>query len=63
MRCFLYIFVRCRKVTQAAEEQMRKLWHTTNIYMHPKIHEYAERLTQTLPGDLKVVTSSWHSMW
>lgn len=43
------------KVREAAEEQMRKLWHTTNIYMHPKIHEYAERLTQTLPGDLKVV--------
>lgn len=34
---------------------MNKLWHTTNIYLHPKIHEYAERLVQTLPGDLNVV--------
>jgi alanine-glyoxylate transaminase / (R)-3-amino-2-methylpropionate-pyruvate transaminase len=31
-----------------------RLWHTTNIYMHPKIHEYAEALTARLPGDLKV---------
>lgn len=43
------------KVTAAATEQMNKLWHTTNIYLHPKIHEYAERLTSTLPGNLKVV--------
>lgn len=34
---------------------MNTLWHTTNIYMHPKIHEYAEKLTATLPGDLKNV--------
>ncbi|XP_047502958.1 alanine--glyoxylate aminotransferase 2, mitochondrial-like [Penaeus chinensis] len=43
------------KVVAAATDQMNKLWHTTNIYLHPKIHEYAERLTETLPGDLKVV--------
>ncbi|KAG0730050.1 Alanine--glyoxylate aminotransferase 2, mitochondrial [Chionoecetes opilio] len=43
------------KVKEAATKQMSKLWHTTNIYMHPKIHEYAERITETLPGDLKVV--------
>lgn len=43
------------KIIAAATEQMNRLWHTTNIYLHPKIHEYAERLTQTLPGDLKVV--------
>lgn len=34
---------------------MKKLWHTTNIYLHPKIHEYAERLTATLPKDLNCV--------
>lgn len=34
---------------------MNTLWHTTNIYMHPKIHEYADKLTATLPGDLKNV--------
>ncbi|KAK7114554.1 alanine--glyoxylate aminotransferase 2, mitochondrial-like [Littorina saxatilis] len=43
------------KVTAAAEEQMRKLWHTTNIYLHPQIHDYAEKLTSKLPGKLKIV--------
>ncbi|CAL4113114.1 unnamed protein product [Meganyctiphanes norvegica] len=43
------------KVRLAAEAQMKSLWHTTNIYLHPKIHEYAERLIEKLPGDLKVV--------
>lgn len=42
------------KVNEAAKKQLDKLWHTTNIYLHPKIHEYAERLVATLPGDLKV---------
>ncbi|XP_046993138.1 alanine--glyoxylate aminotransferase 2, mitochondrial-like isoform X1 [Schistocerca americana] len=40
-------------VNKAAKEQMETLWHTTNIYMHPKVHEYAEKLTAKLPGDLK----------
>jgi len=43
-----------RKVNAATQAQLNKLWHTTNIYLHPKIHEYAERLVATLPGDLKV---------
>ncbi|EDW18804.2 alanine--glyoxylate aminotransferase 2, mitochondrial isoform X2 [Drosophila mojavensis] len=43
------------KVNQALSEQMSRLWHTTNIYMHPKIHEYAERLTAKFPGKLKAV--------
>lgn len=42
-------------VVAAAEKQMKKLWHTTNIYLHPKIHEYAEQLAAKLPGNLKVV--------
>uniref|UniRef100_A0A0B7AD12 Alanine--glyoxylate aminotransferase 2, mitochondrial n=1 Tax=Arion vulgaris TaxID=1028688 RepID=A0A0B7AD12_9EUPU len=42
-------------VVAAAEKQMKKLWHTTNIYLHPKIHEYAEQLVEKLPGNLKVV--------
>lgn len=44
-----------RKVNQALEQQMKQLWHTTSIYMHPKIYEYAERLASKLPGDLNVV--------
>ncbi|XP_014679555.1 PREDICTED: LOW QUALITY PROTEIN: alanine--glyoxylate aminotransferase 2 homolog 1, mitochondrial-like [Priapulus caudatus] len=42
------------KVKQALRDQMDLLWHTTNIYLHPKIHEYAEKLVARLPGDLKV---------
>ncbi|XP_065915308.1 alanine--glyoxylate aminotransferase 2, mitochondrial-like [Dysidea avara] len=43
------------KVTAAAKDQLSKLWHTTHIYMHPQVHDFAEKLTSHLPGDLKVV--------
>ncbi|NXX67094.1 AGT2 aminotransferase, partial [Spizella passerina] len=43
------------KVTMATQKQLARLWHTTNIYMHPAIHEYAEKLTSLLPYPLKVV--------
>merc|ERR1712130_584401 len=43
------------KVNEALEQQLKTLWHTTNIYLHPKVHEYAERLVATLPDPLKVV--------
>ncbi|XP_065676493.1 alanine--glyoxylate aminotransferase 2, mitochondrial-like [Hydra vulgaris] len=43
------------KVEEATFKQMRKLWHTTNIYLHPKTHEYAEKLASKMPGDLKVI--------
>ncbi|GFS49694.1 alanine--glyoxylate aminotransferase 2, mitochondrial [Trichonephila inaurata madagascariensis] len=42
------------KVTKAAVDQMHKLWHVTNLYMHPELHKYAKKLTDRLPGDLKV---------
>ncbi|XP_070575625.1 alanine--glyoxylate aminotransferase 2, mitochondrial-like isoform X2 [Ptychodera flava] len=42
------------KVVAALEKQMKTLWHTSNIYIHPKIHEYVTKLTDKLPGDLKV---------
>jgi len=42
-------------VNARLKDQVDKLWHTTNIYMHPGIHEYAEKLTAKLPGDLKVI--------
>ena len=42
-------------MNEAVQTQLNKLWHTTNIYLHPKIHEYAEQLVATLPGDLKVI--------
>lgn len=34
---------------------METLWHTTSIYMQPKIYEYAEKLASKMPGDLKIV--------
>lgn len=43
------------KVTKALEDQSRKLWHCTNVYLHPKIHEYVEKLAAKMPGNLKVV--------
>ncbi|XP_002068613.3 alanine--glyoxylate aminotransferase 2, mitochondrial [Drosophila willistoni] len=43
------------KVNKALSDQIAKLWHTTNIYMHPKIHEYAEKLVAKMPGNLKTV--------
>jgi len=43
-----------RKVTKALEDQGRQLWHCTNVYLHPKIHEYVEKLTAKMPGNLKV---------
>ena len=33
---------------------MARLWHTTNIYLHPQIHQYTERLLATLPSQLQV---------
>lgn len=44
----------CRKVTMATQKQLARLWHTTNIYMYPAIHEYAEKLTSLFPDPLKV---------
>ncbi|XP_022618585.1 alanine--glyoxylate aminotransferase 2, mitochondrial-like [Seriola dumerili] len=43
------------KVTAAAEQQMKRLWHTTNIYVYPPLHEYCEKLASYLPDPLKVV--------
>lgn len=42
-------------VNRALQNQVAKLWHTTNIYLHPEIHEYAELLVGKFPDPLKVV--------
>jgi len=52
----MQVMIPFRKINEATKKQLDKVWHTTNIYLHPKIHEYAERLVATLPGDLKVYT-------
>ncbi|KAI2651534.1 Alanine--glyoxylate aminotransferase 2, mitochondrial [Labeo rohita] len=43
------------KVTEAAEKQLRRLWHTTAIYVYPQMQEYAEKLASLFPDPLKVV--------
>uniref|UniRef100_A0A3B4ZHX4 Alanine--glyoxylate aminotransferase 2, mitochondrial n=1 Tax=Stegastes partitus TaxID=144197 RepID=A0A3B4ZHX4_9TELE len=43
------------KVTAAAEKQLKKLWHTTNIYVNAPINEYCEKLASHLPDPLKVI--------
>lgn len=41
-------------VTAAVEKQLKELWHTTLIYMHPNVHKFAQKLISKMPGDLKV---------
>src|SRR3954470_22952190 len=41
-------------VVAAANRQNETLQHTTTLYLHPNIAEYAEKLASKLPGDLKV---------
>lgn len=41
-------------VVAAANKQNELLQHSTTIYLHPNIAEYAEALAAKMPGDLKV---------
>uniref|UniRef100_H2ZR98 Alanine--glyoxylate aminotransferase 2, mitochondrial n=1 Tax=Ciona savignyi TaxID=51511 RepID=H2ZR98_CIOSA len=41
-------------VADGLKDQIDRLWHTTNLYLTPPMHEYAEKLTATLPDHLKV---------
>ncbi|XP_074138799.1 alanine--glyoxylate aminotransferase 2, mitochondrial [Sminthopsis crassicaudata] len=43
------------KVTAAAQKQLGRLWHTSPAFLHPAIHEYAEKLIALLPEPLKVI--------
>src|SRR5208337_1516436 len=40
-------------VVEAARRQNETLQHSTTIYLHPNIAEYAEKLAAKMPGDLK----------
>lgn len=45
----------CRPhVVEAARRQNETLQHSTTIYLHPNIAQYAEMLASKMPGDLKV---------
>jgi alanine-glyoxylate transaminase/(R)-3-amino-2-methylpropionate-pyruvate transaminase len=41
-------------VVEAAQRQNETLQHSTTIYLHPNIVEFAEKLAAKLPGELKV---------
>ncbi len=41
-------------VVEAARKQNETLQHSTTIYLHPKIAEYAQKLAAKMPGELKV---------
>ncbi len=41
-------------VVEAARKQNEQLQHSTTIYLHPNIAEYAQKLAATMPGELKV---------
>nr|KAF6488659.1 alanine--glyoxylate aminotransferase 2 [Molossus molossus] len=43
------------KVNAAAGKQLGRLWHTSAVFFHPQIHEYAEKLSALLPEPLKVI--------
>uniref|UniRef100_A0A2K6SQI1 Alanine--glyoxylate aminotransferase 2, mitochondrial n=1 Tax=Saimiri boliviensis boliviensis TaxID=39432 RepID=A0A2K6SQI1_SAIBB len=43
------------KVNAAAQKQLGRLWHTSSIFFHAPIHEYAEKLAALLPEPLKVI--------
>lgn len=42
-------------VVEATEKQLRSLWHTTNIYLHPTMHEFAKLLLSKFPSSLSNV--------
>ena len=46
------------KVTAAVVEQLGKLQHTTTIYLHPTIGQYAEKLTSHMPEGSNL--SNWY---
>src|SRR5882672_7166809 len=41
-------------VVEAARKQNETLQHSTTIYLHPNVAEYAQKLASKMPGDLKV---------
>ena len=41
-------------VVSAVQAQLNRLMHTTTIYLHNEIAQYAKELTDRLPGNLKV---------
>ncbi|PIK61802.1 hypothetical protein BSL78_01257 [Apostichopus japonicus] len=43
------------KINQVLHDQSELVWSTSNVYMHPRIHELADKLTSKLPSHLNKV--------
>uniref|UniRef100_A0A8C5USF6 Alanine--glyoxylate aminotransferase 2, mitochondrial n=1 Tax=Microcebus murinus TaxID=30608 RepID=A0A8C5USF6_MICMU len=43
------------KVSAVAQKQLGRLWHTSAVFFHPPMHEYAKELSALLPEPLKVI--------
>ncbi|WP_411026920.1 aminotransferase class III-fold pyridoxal phosphate-dependent enzyme, partial [Salmonella sp. s55044] len=43
------------KINRVLHEQVDTAWNTSNVYLHPRIHELAEKLTSKLPSHLNKV--------
>ncbi|XP_022349234.1 alanine--glyoxylate aminotransferase 2, mitochondrial isoform X2 [Enhydra lutris kenyoni] len=43
------------KVNAVAQKQLGRLWHTSSLFFHSPIHEFAEKLSALLPEPLKVI--------
>ncbi|XP_044242956.2 alanine--glyoxylate aminotransferase 2, mitochondrial isoform X3 [Ursus arctos] len=43
------------KVNAVAQKQLGRLWHTSALFFHTPIHEFAEKLSALLPEPLKVI--------
>uniref|UniRef100_A0A8C6E102 Alanine--glyoxylate aminotransferase 2, mitochondrial n=1 Tax=Moschus moschiferus TaxID=68415 RepID=A0A8C6E102_MOSMO len=46
------------KVNAAAQRQLGRLWHTSSVFFHPLIHEYAEKLSALLPEPVIFLVNS-----
>lgn len=42
------------RVTERVREQVGRLQHTTTIYLHPTVGQYARKLADHMPGELEV---------
>ena len=48
------------KIVEAVREQVGKLQHTTTIYLHPTIGQFAKKLTEHMPAGSESVELVFH---
>ncbi len=50
------------QVLKAIQDQEKRLQHTTTIYLHNEVAQYAKELTDRMPGNLKASVESCESV-